>query len=766
MSSEKRLVLFMALTFLSFMGLQYLMEATGLIKPEPKKPAQQADAKPGDKAKPADAVAAKDQDKAKEKAEAKPGDKPVADAKPAEAEKPKVEIVNPLELVIGSTRDGSEGAYHLQVMLDQKGAGVSSTLSARYLADKDGRRIKNLPLQLIGRNPGSPPSLPTLSYNLSSGQPKAAEDKAAEDSAEAKEAREAKEILGYVPEGEIPLAQEVWEVVRDDKGKIVRELSEPVAKLKTVREGQEILFKTTVDQWGVTLTKRYRIWKGEDSFEVELGFESPQKEQKLAYRLYGPHSIPIEGEWYTSSFRDIFFGSVEGDAVKIVNRTGGEIAKPKADRFENTTLPLRFAGVENQYFATFIEPFPAPTKEADRWDARTEAIVIDERPEASQKADVTVMVQSKPFEVGPNRPVKQTYRVYAGPKIIANLLPYGAEGLASYRKYQWFGIPGAAWMSMKVIAPLLDYIYDFTLKVSQSFGGKNGNYGIAIILLTLLVRMIMFPIGRKQAMSAQKMQSLQPLMKEIQEKYKDDKERQTKETFALYKKHGVNPIGGCLPALIQLPIFVGLWQALNNSVRLRHASFLYIQNLAAPDMLFRFPTELPFIGEYFNLLPFLVVSLMIVQTKLFAPPATTPEAQMQQNMMKYMMVFMGFMFYKVPSGLGIYFITSSSWQICERLLLPKITHAPATPDSSANDDKNPPGGGGGGGGRGGNGRGPSGPPPKPPGRFAQFWEKVKEEATKDPTYRKMLNERDKAKEPERERERDRGKPRSRPGRRR
>src|SRR5206468_8314355 len=127
--------------------------------------------------------------------------------------------------------------------------------------------------------------------------------------------------------------------------------------------------------------------------------------------------------------------------------------------------------------------------------------------------------------------------------------------------------------------PLLDRIYALTTQVARLFGGKAGNYGIAIILLTLLVRLIMFPLGRKQAIAAKKMQDLQPHLKEIQEKYKEDKERQTKETFALYRRHGVNPVGGCLPALVQLPIFVGLWQALNNEVRLRHAGFLWIQDL-------------------------------------------------------------------------------------------------------------------------------------------------------------------------------------------
>jgi YidC/Oxa1 family membrane protein insertase len=276
----------------------------------------------------------------------------------------------------------------------------------------------------------------------------------------------------------------------------------------------------------------------------------------------------------------------------------------------------------------------------------------------------------------------------------------------------------------------------------------------------------MFPLGRKQAIAAKKMQDLQPLLKAIQEQHKDDKERQSRETFALYKKHGVNPVAGCLPALIQLPIFVGLWQALNTSVQLRQASFLWIKNLAAPDMLFRFPIEPPYLGPYFNLLPLAVVGLMLYQTKLFSPPATTPEAEMQQKIMKYMMVFMAFMFYKVPSGLGIYFITSSLWQITERKLLPKVTPK-SSPISGDDDFGSPRGaiiGGGGKGGTGGNG---DAPPRKPPGRLAQLFEKLLEEAKKDPTYRKAMGEDGNGDgDKEKDKHRDRGRPRPRPSRRR
>ena len=197
---------------------------------------------------------------------------------------------------------------------------------------------------------------------------------------------------------------------------------------------------------------------------------------------------------------------------------------------------------------------------------------------------------------------------------------------------------------------------------------------------------------------------------------------------------------------------------------MRHAPFLWINNLAAPDMLFRFPFELPFLGHWFNLLPILVVALMLVQTKLFSPPATTPEAEMQQKMMKYMMVFMAVMFYKVPSGLGIYFITSSLWSIGERLLLPKVTHAAhrRSPPTSWRQEEDSvvarqPGR-----------RSGSGPRQRSriaqetPSALGQFWEKVLDEARKNPTYRKMLDDRedkDEKSTSDDRRDRDRGKPR-------
>jgi YidC/Oxa1 family membrane protein insertase len=554
---------------------------------------------------------------------------------------------------------------------------------------------------------------------------------------------------------EVPLDGELWEVVPDEQGRIVR----------PIKNGQEIKFRTHVEKGAVTISKTYRLRRGQDGLEMELGIESPGGEHTVAYRQAGPHKIPIEGEWYTSIFRDVFFGRVDGTRTKIDTYAADTVVKRKDDPERFRTLPLKYAGVENQYFAVFLEPSPAPLTREESWDDEALAAVVHEDPER-QKSDVTVQLLSKKFKVGPNHSLAHTYRIFAGPKTVAALGPFGATELSSYRKgwQLWVvGDLGASWVATNFIAPMLVRIYGVTQWFARLFGWSNGNYGIAIILLTITVRLILFPIGRKQAAMAKKMQDLQPQLQELKDKYKDDKEKIGRETLSLYKEHGANPMGGCLPALIQLPILIGLWQALNNSVALRHSSFLWIKNLAAPDMLFKFPAPIPLVGgwlgPYFNVLPLLVVGLMMVQTKLFSPPAVTEEAKAQQSAMKFMMVFMMFMFYKVPSGLGIYFITSSLWQIGERLLLPKAQAKPVVVEDKGEE----PGRGGGSGGKGrggpdGRGRGSEN------GDGARGWfqdakqklELLMEEAQKDKTHRNT----------DRELERDRGKNRPRPGRRR
>jgi YidC/Oxa1 family membrane protein insertase len=212
------------------------------------------------------------------------------------------------------------------------------------------------------------------------------------------------------------------------------------------------------------------------------------------------------------------------------------------------------------------------------------------------------------------------------------------------------------------------------------------SWGLCILLLTVLVRGAMFPLSRRQALTSVKMQALAPEIKKLQEKYKDDRQALGMAQMELYRKHGVNPIGSCWTIFLQMPIFLGLYYALQESLNFRLAPFPllpWIHNLAAPDMLFKWGEWIPWIsrpdsyggflylGPFFNLLPVIVAGFMFVQQKMMTPPPTDEQQEMQQKMMKFMTVFFAIMFYKLAAGLCLYFIASSVWGFTERKLLPK-----------------------------------------------------------------------------------------------
>jgi YidC/Oxa1 family membrane protein insertase len=760
MSTEKRLVLFVILSLTMLWGMPLIMKRAGLLPPQPRRvaPAGPKGAEAG-KAQPPPAAATEQPPEARAK-----GADDAAEAE-AQPEPPKVSLAQPEELVLGSASRQASNPFKLELRLDQRGAGVAQLLSSHWEAEIVEGKPRNRPLELIRSDPTVPPSfaLTLIRNSPPDGTDPDAPEKAAAEGSPLVE----------------PLDAILWEVERDKQGRAVTPVFREDEATKARVEGQQVTFVARVEQPSpLTVARTYRLWPGEDGFEMDLTIRSEEGPQVVSYELAGPHGIPIEGEWYTGTFRDVFFGGVSGSGTQVTTLAAYNIAKKPEEPERYTTLPVHYVGVENQYFAVLVEPVPAPSSPEESRIAEARTALIHADPKDIQKSDVSVELISKPITVSPDLPARHAYKVFAGPKTYDALRPYGASDLSTYRKGWWLpvlGDLGASFMAKQVIAPMLDVIYAGTSRLARVFGGTRGSYGIAIILLTVAVRLILFPLGRKQARMAKKMQDLQPLLVKLKEECGDDKEKLTKETFALYKQYGVNPMGGCLPALIQLPVLIGLWQALNNSVALRHSSFLWIRNLAAPDQLFKFPfdmTSVPLIGwaigPYFNVLPIVVVILMLVQTKLFSPPPTTPEAEQQQKMMKFMMIFMAFMFYKVPSGLGIYFITSSLWQIGERLLLPKgdgLVAKPAgetpgaeLPEPRAARNAAPAG-------RGGNTA--KAQPAARRGWWAQVRaqaqeriEKIMEEAAKDSTHRKDEDARRPAPPPARDRDRDRRNPRN------
>ena len=180
------------------------------------------------------------------------------------------------------------------------------------------------------------------------------------------------------------------------------------------------------------------------------------------------------------------------------------------------------------------------------------------------------------------------------------------------------------------------------------FYGIFGNYGLAIVTLTILVRLALYPLNSASFKQMKAMQDLKPEMDRIREEFKDKQEQQM-QLMALYKKHGVNPLGGCAPVLLQMPIFLGLYSALMLAVELRHAPFAgWIVDLSAPEKLMVLGVGVPVMVILF------VVSMMVQQW-------TTP-SQMDPTQKKVMMAMplaLGFMFAKFPSGLTLYWLTSN-----------------------------------------------------------------------------------------------------------
>ena len=197
-----------------------------------------------------------------------------------------------------------------------------------------------------------------------------------------------------------------------------------------------------------------------------------------------------------------------------------------------------------------------------------------------------------------------------------------------------------------------------TVWLLNTFNNFIPNFGIAILILTIFVRILFWPLTHKSTISMRRMQEIQPKMKEIREKFKDNPQRMQQETFQLYREHNVNPMSSCLPMLIQIPVFIALFTVLRSAVELRYAPFLWIVDLSEPENLF--PTIFPFGG--LNILPILMAVTMGLQSAL--TPSTGDKNQ--QRMMTVMMpVMMLFMFYSFPSALSLYWTVSQILSIAQ-----------------------------------------------------------------------------------------------------
>jgi len=274
-----------------------------------------------------------------------------------------------------------------------------------------------------------------------------------------------------------------------------------------------------------------------------------------------------------------------------------------------------FAGVEDTYFTAAFLPVAGPVKLVTFSDIVPTAANPKEEPHVG-------------VGIGNSH---NNFTVFAGPKDIDILNSVNPQ-LVRIVDFGWFSF---------LAKPLflgLHYVYDHWVH----------NYGWAIVIVTIIVNFLLFPLKLSNLKSMKKMQALQPQIAAISEKYKGismrdpRKQQQNEETMALYKKHGANPMGGCLPMAVQIPFFIAFYKVLSVSIELRHASWLWVPDLASPE-------RLPI-----HILPIAMIVTQFIQQKM--TPTTTADPN-QQRMMLIMPLVMGFFFYNLASGLVLYYLT-------------------------------------------------------------------------------------------------------------
>lgn len=311
----------------------------------------------------------------------------------------------------------------------------------------------------------------------------------------------------------------------------------------------------------------------------------------------------------------------EGAIAKVKDSTERE----SAAKFEKRSFgpDVSWGGFENKFFiAAMIPKQPALTVITFDKDARGQIVVSMEGPK-----NVIPSGQAGVFN----------YTLYVGPKEFTRLRAEGVGLEAAINVGSWM-----KWLAFPFLF-LMQFLYKYV-----------GNYGIVIIIITILTKLLFWPLGNKSYKSMKEMQKVQPKLNEIKERYKDDKQKMNAAVMELYKTHKINPLGGCLPVVIQIPVFIALYQLLSYAIELRHAPFFWwIQDLSAKDP--------------YYITPIIMGATMLIQQKM-SPPMGDP---MQQKMMLLMPVVFTFLFLNFPSGLVIYWLVNNVLSIGQQYYINK-----------------------------------------------------------------------------------------------
>ncbi len=394
----------------------------------------------------------------------------------------------------------------------------------------------------------------------------------------------------------------------------------------TVANGQQSLeFRAEVS--GGAIVQRYTF--GADSYEVGFDVSMPNSDQFAArqgYEIIWDGGIPFaEANRKTESLKTGAYARSGGEVVDIDLRK---------DSYQEQALngSVDWVAVKTQYFTTVVIP-SGPTRGAELIGER-----FGELDDPALKEDYEVSIRI-PASDG----AADSYRLYIGPLDYYNLAAYD---LRIYDIVD-YGVSFFEWMTRPLAKFVFIPLFTFLSKFIP-------NYGIVIIILSFLVKGALYPLTKSSFKNMAKMRDLQPKMEAIKEKYGDNPQKQQEATMKMYKETGVNPLGGCLPMLLQYPVIIALWQFLPQSIEIRQQGFLWASDLSAPDKILQLPFEIPFYGDFVAGFTLLMGISLVFQMRL---QTSTTASNPQMKMFTYLMPVMIFaIFNKFASGLSLYYL--------------------------------------------------------------------------------------------------------------
>lgn len=362
----------------------------------------------------------------------------------------------------------------------------------------------------------------------------------------------------------------------------------------------------------------------------------------LPYGLISRHGVPPTLGYYI--LHEGLIGVAGEQGLQEV--TYKDIDKEKAKLFKGATGG--FFGITDKYWAAALIP-----DQTAPYDGR---FTSGQGTAKTYQADILLPAQA----LAPGQTVQSTTRLFAGAKEVATIDGY--EKSLGIKRFDLMIDWGWFYFITKPLFKVMDWFYHLT-----------GNFGIAILLVTVLVKLLFFPLASKSYASMAKMKAVQPQMLELRERYKDDKMKQQQELMELYKREKINPVAGCWPVLLQIPVFFALYKVLFVTIEMRHAPFFgWIKDLAAPDptSIFNLFGLLPFNVPEFLLIgvwPILMGITMFLQMKM-NPEPTDP---IQKSMFTWMPVIFTFMLGTFPAGLVIYWTWNNLLSVMQQYYIMK-----------------------------------------------------------------------------------------------